>query len=153
MLAETRYRPEILGEIVLKTASSRRSRGARFFDTPGYYFDLTLGKDLYNSPAGLLKKLRLVAMGGFLCYQMNDHYQNDAPLYSGKIKLDFGRLSWDNGIGGYCGWTGKGDCPLVLRSRLNFHSAKSSAYIQYQAGLKDYITHSLQAGWVFTFGR
>ena len=153
VLAENRYAPEILGEIVLKTASSDRSRGARFLDTPGYYFDLSLAKDLYHSQAGLLKNIRLVAMGGFLCYQMNNNYQNDAPIYAAKLKLDFGALSWENGMGGYYGWTGKGDRPLVLRSRLDFETGKNKAFVQYQAGLNDYIAHCLQAGWVFTFGR
>lgn len=153
ILAENRYVPEILGEIVLKTASSDRSRGARFFDTPGYYFDLNLAKDLYHSQAGLLKNIRLVAMGGFLCYQMNNNYQNDAPIYAAKLKLDFGALGWENGMGGYYGWTGKGDRPLVLRSRLDFETGKNKAFVQYQAGLNDYIAHCLQAGWVFTFGR
>ena len=153
VLEEKRYTPEILGEIVLKTASSSRSRGARFFDTPGYYFDLSFAKDLYSSQATLLKNIRLVAMGGFLCYQMNNNYQNDAPLYAAKLKLNFGALSWENGLGGYCGWTGKGDCPLVLRSRLDFMRGRNQVFVQYQAGLNDYIAHCLQAGWIFTFGQ
>ncbi len=164
LLQESEHRPDLLFRIVLKTASSENYRYARFFDTPGYLFDLTCGKSWRMSETSVLKSLRLTGNVGFLCYQMNTRFQNDAPSFYLKCGLDFWKIQWENGAGGYCGWTGDGDQPIVVRSRVSFcpasfgatqgksaSEAKGRLFLQYQYGLNDTAPHRLQLGYTHFF--
>lgn len=145
ILKERKILPDINLEIVLKTASSGRPWGARFFDTPGYYFNLTSGKSL-KFENSFLDEIRLSGNFGFLSYQTNTAYQNDAPLYGAKLSLVSNKFSWENGIGGYSGWLDQGDMPMVLRSKLIFKSKQMNYFIQYQHSLRDYPFRRLQTG-------
>lgn len=145
ILGETARRPDLNLEIVLKTASSKMPGGARFFDTPGYYFNLTAGKSMYIKNS-IIDELRLAGNIGFLCYQTNTAYQNDAPVFGAKVNIISGNWSWENGIGGYSGWLEKGDKPLVLRSKLYFKNGKIHYFMQYQHSLRDYPFRRLQTG-------
>jgi hypothetical protein len=142
---ETRYVPDLLLEFVLKTASSKSPNSARFFDTPGYYFDITAGKSI-NFKNSFFNELRFVGMAGFLCYQLNNYRQNDAPLFGGKIKLSSEKCSFETGINGYKGWQNNGDAPLVIRSRVNLDLGSNEYFIEYQHALRDYPFRRLQAG-------
>ena len=142
---ETSYRPDLALEIVLKTASSATSSGARYFDTPGYYFDITAGKSLLF-PHAYIREIRLVGMVGFLCYQLNSYRQNDAPLYGGKLMLSSENCSFESGVEGYNGWLKNGDAPLVLRSRLSIRQKSEHYFLQYQHALRDFPFRRLQVG-------
>lgn len=150
ILRERKILPDINLDIVLKTASSGRPWGARFFDTPGYYFNLTAGKSLAIKTS-FLDEIRLSGNYGFLSYQTNSAYQNDAPLYGSKLSLVSKNISWENSIAGYSGWLDKGDKPMVLRSKLIFKSKQMKYFIQYQHSLRDYPFRRLQTGASFDF--
>lgn len=145
LFKEKKYCPDLNLEIVLKTSSSNSPYGARYFDTPGYWFDLTAGKSILF-PRAFVKELRFVGVLGFLSYQLNTPGQNDAPLYGGKIILSSDKWSLENGIHGYSGWLEKGDKPQVLRSKLNFKSGNLLYFIQYQHALRDYPFRRIQTG-------
>ena len=142
---EKKYVPDVNLEIVLKTSSSKSPYNARFFDTPGYWFDLTAGKSL-KFPQSFIQEIRFVGMFGFLCYQLNSANQNDAPLYGGKVILSSDKWSFENGIHGYSGWLDKGDKPQVFRSKLDFRQGHMIFYLQFQYALRDYPFHRLQTG-------
>lgn len=148
LLKEGRIRPNIVGEAMLRTASSKREdiKAARYFDAPGYGFRLCFEKNFFLSSNTFLHSVRLVGQGGFLCYQMHQHYQNDMPFYAGMVDLQFKRFSLENGAGGYYGWLDKGDRPFVLRSRLQYSFLKCQVFIQGQYALKDYAPYRIQAG-------
>jgi len=148
LLQEKRGQPDLNLEIVLKTASSKTSASARYFDTPGYYFNLTGGKSIHFKGI-LLDELRFVGNYGFLCYQLNQEHQNDAPLFGGKILLNAGSWTVESGIQGYSGWLDKGDKPLVLRGKLNYKSGQATFFLQYQHALRDYPFRRLQTGVCF----
>lgn len=148
LLHEKRWQPDLNLEIVLKTSSSKTSSSARYFDTPGYYFNLTAGKSIHFKGC-FLNELRFVGNYGFLCYQLNQEHQNDAPLFGGKILLSAGNWTIEGGIQGYSGWLDQGDKPLVLRGKLNFKAGPASIFLQYQHAFRDYPFRRLQTGVCF----
>lgn len=148
LLQEKRRQPDLNLEIVLKTASSKTSANARYFDTPGYYFNLTAGKSIHYK-SSLLDEVRFVGNVGFLCYQLNEENQNDAPLYGGKILLTAGKWTLESGIHGYNGWLDQGDKPLLLRGKLNFNSGSGAFFLQYQHALRDFPFRRIQTGVCF----
>jgi hypothetical protein len=150
LLKEGSYNPDLMLDIILKTASSKTASNARYFDTPGYCFNLTAGKSL-SSPESFVQEIRFAANIGFLCYQMNGHFQNDAPVYGGNVRLFSGNWFWENGFGGYNGWTADGDRPFVLRSKLNYRKNSVHYFVQYQHALRDYPFRRLQTGVSFEF--
>jgi len=145
LFSENTYRPDINLQVVLKTASSKTPSDARFMDTPGYWFNLTAGKSL-PFKGSLLDELRFVGNIGFLCYQLNQVHQNDAPLFGGKFLLTAGNWTLESGIHGYSGWLNQGDKPLVLRSKLDFRRGASTFFLQYQHAFRDYPFRRLQTG-------
>jgi len=147
---EKKYVPDVNLEIVLKTSSSESPYSARFFDTPGYWFDLTAAKSL-QFPQSFIREIRFVGTYGFLCYQLNSERQNDAPLYGGKVILASDKWSFENGLHGYSGWLDKGDKPQVFRSKLNLKEGPMLFYLQFQYALRDYPFHRLQTGISFEF--
>lgn len=148
LLQEKRWQPDLNLEIVLKTSSSKTSASARYFDTPGYYFNLTAGKSLHFNNT-FLEELRLVGNYGFLCYQLNQEHQNDAPLFGGKFLLTSGKWVLEGGLYGYSGWLDQGDKPLVARGKLNFRQGPAILFLQYQQSLRDYPFMRLQTGICF----
>jgi len=145
---EKRICPDVNLEFVLKTASSKTPYGARFFDTPGYWFDVTAGKS-FLLPGSFVREIRFVGLMGFLSYQMNSSFQNDAPLFGGKMVLFSKNASFENGINGYSGWMDRGDSPLVLRSKLNFMHDRMKYFVQFQYALRDYPYYRIQTGVCF----
>jgi hypothetical protein len=150
LLKEKAYQPDVNLEIVLKTSSSKSPVGARFMDTPGYWFNLTAGKSFYFQ-GSVINEMRFVGNLGFLCYQLNQVHQNDAPLYGGKVMLSSGNWTVESGIHGYSGWLNQGDKPLVLRGKLDYTSGSMHYFMQYQHALRDYPFHRLQTGVAFNF--
>jgi hypothetical protein len=145
LLQEKRWMPDLMLEITLKTSSSKTSSSARYFDTPGYYFNLTAGKSLRFRDSWL-EELRLVGNLGFLCYQLNQEHQNDAPLYGGKMLLTSGSWMLEGGLHGYSGWLEQGDRPMVLRGKLNYRQGPATFFLQYQHALRDYPFRRIQTG-------
>lgn len=148
LLQENQWQPDLSLDIVLKTSSSKTSSSARYFDTPGYYFNLIAGKSLHFKNS-LLDEFRVVGNIGFLCYQLNNEYQNDAPLFGGKMLLTSGKWVLESGLYGYSGWLDQGDKPLVLRGKLNYKQGPATLFIQYQHSLRDYPFRRLQTGICF----
>ncbi|HET9571071.1 MAG TPA: hypothetical protein VFP20_06650 [Bacteroidales bacterium] len=145
LLRERRHQPDLNLEIVLKTSSSKTAMSARYFDTPGYYFNLTAAKSIHFQ-RGFFDELRFVGNLGFLCYQLNQEHQNDAPMFGGKFLLTAKKWTIESGIHGYSGWLNQGDKPLVLREKLNYRCGATLLFLQYQHALRDYPFKRLQTG-------
>lgn len=110
LLTETSVRPSLLLRSVLKSASGNNFGYARYYDAPGYFFDLTAGKSF--------GPVRLAATTGFLCWQTDNGRQNDAiqyglaAFYSGP-----GGLRLSTQWAGYFGWERYGDAPMTISAR------------------------------------
>lgn len=147
--------PDVVLTINLKTASGGRLTAARFTDAPGYFFDLSIGKE-YVLGDGMIKSVRPHLMGGFYVWQRFEAnaLQNDSFLYGGGIDLNFAAITLTNALGGYLGYLDDGDKPLVYRftCRSNF-AAKVNYEFRFQQGLNDFDYSSFRLMGVFQFGK
>jgi len=148
LLRETRFRPSIILGSALKTASGRKFEQRRFFDTPGYFFDLEIGKS-FHFESRFLSELRAVGNLGFLCWETTNSTQNDAVMFGGKIILSNRLFDFENTLAGYHGWMGNGDSPLVFSSKFRFKRERIDFFVQYQYGIRDFPFHHIQAGVAF----
>jgi hypothetical protein len=100
--------PDIAVRLACKTAPGSKLSDARNTDAPGYFFDLSLGKDLLFSGKNL-QKLRFHGMLGFYSWQMNlpENRQNDAFLFGVGMDLSFRSFYINNAVDGYLGYFGK----------------------------------------------
>lgn len=136
---ESRNMPAIVLRSALKTAAGDGFWLARYYDCPGYYFDLTVAKSLVRKDDGFLRDFRLGASGGFLYWQSDNGRQNDAKQYGAFAKVATSAFTSFTQVSGYRGWENYGDRPLTLMTRLQFLQDKMvSPYIQYQHGFKDW---------------
>ncbi|MBM3404791.1 MAG: hypothetical protein FJY10_07875 [Bacteroidetes bacterium] len=141
-----KYLPDILLTINLKTASGTQLEAARYTDTPGYFFDCSIGrKFLSKSSTGA--GYRIYGMAGFYSYQTFDKNsrQNDTFLYGAGVDYFMNNLTLQNQVGGYHGYLGIGDSPLVYRMVIrNTSSDPVSFNFQLQQGLLDWKYTSLR---------
>ena len=153
LLKARKYTPDIAFRAALKTASGGSFDKARYFDSPGYWFDVAVGKSMYigkgvsamdNENAFL--ELRLAGSLGFLCWQTDNGRQNDALMYGlqlfAKAKYVSLRATW----GGYRGWEKSGDRPMSIKAQVNGHIKGFEPFVAYQYGIKDYPFHQLRIG-------
>ncbi len=153
LLKENDKRPAIVLNSTLKTASGTGFSERRYFDTPGYYFDLEIGKSLFLNNK-FVNEIRFAGNLGFLCWETTNSTQNDAPIYGAKIIMGNKQWKWENTLAGYYGWmhthpafgSDYGDAPLVFASKLILKNKKIDYFVQYQSGIKDFPYHQLRIG-------
>lgn len=136
--------------IGLKTASSGLDNPARFIDSPGYYFDGSIGKTFQ------LKNLsfRPYGMLGFYSWQTNDESlrQNDALLYGVGYEVVKSKWTFSQNLRGYSGYHKIGDKPIVFKMGVEKQFGdKTSGYISYQYGIRDFLYHGFEVGIQFDF--
>jgi len=140
LVEDKKHVPDILLTINLKTASGTKLSDARYTDTPGYFFDVSVGKkiSLNGHPS---KSIRPHAMMGFYVWQLNGNgqLQNDAFLYGAGFDLMFPKFELINSVGGYVGYLGNGDQPMVYRLRLKSKFDSTFNYeMRFQRGIYDF---------------
>lgn len=140
LLQESKNLPAVALSVNLKTASGNNLAAARFTDTPGYYFDVSAGKTI--SPRNtIIDSIRPYLMIGLYVWQtyQTDHYQNDCFLYGLGFDLNIQKWMISNSLGGYSGYIGNGDQPLVYRFTLRSQFEKyPNLSIRFQEGLSDF---------------
>jgi len=100
--------PEVAFRIAGKTASGNNLGYARYTDAPGYFFDVSFGKDfIFNQEQSFF--IRPHGMFGFYSWQMNlpDNQQNDAILYGFGLDLNYKTWFLNNVIEGNSGYFGE----------------------------------------------
>jgi hypothetical protein len=157
-LNEQNHFLSIILNSTLKTAAAKTYRSRRYFDTPGYYFDLEAGKSFYTK-SKFINEIRGVANIGFMCWETTGSRQDDAPMYGGKIIL--GNQNWklENTLSGYWGWIHTyrplspagdyGDTPLVYAAKFTILGGYMDYFAQYQYGIKDFPYHQIRVGITF----
>lgn len=150
VLLEEGYRPDLTLRAVLKTASGNGYDIARFYDAPGYFFDVTAGKTLLAGD----HNFRAAISGGFLCWQTSAGRQNDAIMYGLLLRWKYKSLSLSQSISGYTGWENR-DCtpaelahdkPVEALTQITYRIKKWELIAGYQVGVRDYPFHQLQLG-------
>ena len=153
LIRNHQYLPDILLGIQLKTASGGNLGAARFTDSPGYYFDLSTGKN-FVFVGSSLKQIRAYVMMGFYVWQTfnDERYQNDAILYGFGLDFHINKYLIKNGLGGYLGYIGRGDSPQVYRFEIHSqYNQKLNGIFRFQAGLNDFKYRSLSLGAHYRF--
>ncbi|MBQ8100187.1 MAG: hypothetical protein IJ169_02740 [Paludibacteraceae bacterium] len=152
-----RERPKVPGialRAALRTASGGNYDLARYYDSPGYWFDLGLGKT-FRLPADF--RLRIAATAGFLCWQTDNGRQNDAVMYGARLQAGWRRIVLTADYAGYAGWEKEGDRPMVLRIRLGGRAGdlgktgEWEPFATYQWGIVDSPWHELRLGIAWHF--
>lgn len=156
IFCEKKNTPAVILNSTLKTASGTKFEQRRYFDTPGYYFDIEGGKSFYTK-SSFFNEIRLVGNLGFLCWETSGNRQNDAPMYG--IKFITGNEKWkfENNLSGYWGWmhtnakygSDYGDAPLVFAGKLTLMHGYMDYFLQYQNGINDFPYHQIRAGICF----
>ena len=149
---EKKYLPNIILNSTLKSASGSNFAQRRYFDTPGYYFDVEIGKSIHTK-SRIVSEIRAVANLGFLCWETTNSTQNDAPMYGGKVILSNKLFDFENVLSGYYGWMNNGDAPLAYSSKLTFKQSKINFFAQYQYGINDFPYHHIRAGISFQLSK
>jgi len=145
--------PDVLVTLNLKTASGTKFYGARHTDGPGYWFDISAGKTLVKRE-GVLKSLRTYLQAGFYVFQTNleNHKQNDAFQYGAGVDLEFGKFRMEHQLGGYAGYLGNGDKPMVYRLNMALlTSSNLQLNLRFQHGLMDFPYSSLRLSTTLNF--
>ena len=153
LLKESKYVPAIIFNSTLKTASGSNFSERRYFDTPGYYFDLEIGKSIYTK-GKFISEIRSVLDAGFMCWETTESTQDDAPMYGGKIIIGNAKWKLENSVSGYFGWmhTNKyysadyGDAPKVYTLRFLFLTKEINYFVQYLYGINDFPYQQIRVG-------
>ena len=154
VLRENGLIPDVVLRAALKTASGFESFNARYYDSPGYFFDITAGKSMaIGKSEKWAHQLRLALTTGFLCWQTDLGRQNDATQWGALLKWENTFFSLSSSVAGYGGWEHNNnggelahDQPAVLRTDLTVHLGKIDIMAAYQYGLRDYPYHLVRAG-------
>lgn len=134
----------------LKSASGNSFSTARVYDSPGYFFDVSVGRNVYASLNGKTT-LRMAVSAGFLCWQTDNGRQNDAVMYGMCTTLSTGQVSLRADYGGYVGWEGYGDMPMTLKTKLSYAIRDFSVDVMYQVGFIHWPFHQLRFGATYVF--
>jgi len=150
-LLRNRKFPDIAFRFGLRTASGGDLEDARYTDSPGYFFDLSAGKNL---TLGTKDYVRLHSMLGFYVWQTNltNNQQDDAFLFGVGADFHLNKSMLGMSIDGYSGYLGSdtiviinpekpvafNDRPLVFRAKFEHWLNNWKLGVCYQAGLHDF---------------
>ena len=134
----------------LKSASGNSFGTARMYDAPGYFFDLSVGRNIKES-ADSKTVVRVALTAGFLCWQTANGRQNDAVMYGALASLKTGPFKAEVNYGGYVGWEQKGDRPMTLKTKLAWSFGRCSLNAMYQVGFMDWPFHQIRLGATYSF--
>jgi hypothetical protein len=145
------YLPDILLSINLKTASGSMLESLRHTDTPGYYFDVSMGREFQISKKIAIKPYGLI---GFYVYQTLQvmNLQNDALLWGAGMDIASSKIEVKLNAGGYHGYFNQGDRPIVARLQCRYQLGESLAWVAgFQHGLNDFNFTSFHTGLKINF--
>lgn len=153
LLKERKNLPAVILNSTLKTASGTMFAERRYFDTPGYYFDVEAGKSFYTK-SKFISEIRAVGNLGFLCWETTGSRQNDAPMYGAKLIVGNSHWKFENTLSGYWGWmhtsahygSDYGDAPLVYASKFTIMAGYMDYFAQYQYGINDFPYQQIRVG-------
>lgn len=154
LLRETHMLPAVAVRIAFKTASSDDDYcTGRFYDSPGYFFDIAAGKTFFCGD-GFFRGLRGAVTTGFLCWQTDNGRQNDATMYGLQAKVLTRFFSISEMFGGYGGWENSisdggdlaHDRPMSIKSQLTVPVGKAEIFVAHQYGIRDYPFSQLKIG-------
>ena len=155
VMKERRYRPDWTIRAAIKTASGGKYYHARYYDSPGYFFDTSLAKSFtIGHDKDWNHRLRTAISTGFLCWQTDNGRQDDAVQYGVMASWENRYFTLSETFAGYSGWEHgcrnggelAHDRPAILRTDFQYHIKKFDIVARYQYGLRDYPYHQFRLG-------
>ena len=147
-LVKNRNFPNTLLRMACKTASGNQLEGARYTDSPGYFFDLSFSKEVAKTETSLFRPFGLA---GFYSWQTNDelNLQNDAFIYALGGDYERNNLMLSASWSGYSGYKNERDKPMQLNFELRKDYDGKAFRVQYIHGLRhwEYKTVRLSFIW------
>lgn len=130
--------PDTMARMAGRTSSGSQLEGARYSDSPGYFFDFSFSKEFPGKKENF--SFQPFASFGFYSWQTNDdmNLQNDAFMYGGGADLKWSRWSVSNSLSGYSGYKMERDKPMIYTFDLNYSLKKHTLRLQYLHGLRDW---------------
>lgn len=151
VIDEKKYVPLVTLRAVLKSASGDDYEKARYFDAPGYHFDLCVTKTFHFVRRGFFRSVSASFNTGFLCWQTDIGCQNDAWILAGSVQLNTKAANLSIDVGGYHGREKYFDSPQSLKVKVDFLPDKAlSPLFVYQKGLKDWPFEQFKLGITYT---
>jgi hypothetical protein len=147
--------PDIMLSANIKTASGTNLGSARHTDAPGYYFDISAGKDFPSRHPSIIS-LRPYILVGFYAYQTHhsDYLQNDCFLLGGGLDLRLSKLIISNKLGAYAGYFNDGDRPFLYRLIISDSKQKPLSWsIRYQQGINDFKYSTFRVSAIVNFNK
>jgi hypothetical protein len=130
--------PDTMFRMAGRTASGNKLEGARYTDSPGYFFDFSFSE----SYTGKSENITFVPFTsfGFYSWQTNDelNLQNDALMYGAGADIKWLQWTISNSISGYSGYKKERDKPMVYTFDLNHQMKNKTIRLQYLHGLRDW---------------
>ena len=139
------WNPDVVLNYTLKTASPKpiARESMRFFDTPGYFFHLEIGRNIFEQSLAPCR-LRLSGYVGFMCWE-TVRKQNDAFMYTLALSSQLEKWHLFLQFGGYNGWMKHhygedyGDEPMHITARCDYQlNPHLIASLGLERGLRDY---------------
>ncbi len=136
--------PDTMFRMAGRTASGSQIEGARYTDSPGYYFDFSFSKE-YRCSNENMSFLPYASLG-FYSWQTNDelNLQNDAYMYGLGADLKWVNWTVSNSLSGYSGYKKERDKPMVYTFDLNRKLRNYSIRMQYLHGLRDWTYRTIK---------
>ena len=145
MEGDNSWKPDVVLNYTLKTASPKpiARESMRFFDTPGYFFHLEVGRNIFEQSLAPCR-LRLSGYVGFMCWE-TVRKQNDAFMYTLALSSQLEKCHLFFQFGGYNGWMKHhygedyGDEPMHITARCDYQlNPHLIASLGLERGLRDY---------------
>ena len=147
-LLQERHGLDMALRAVLKTATGDRYEYARYYDSPGYFFDAAFARSFAVSD---LISFRVALSSGFLCWQTDNGRQNDAVMYGASACVNVGSVMLEAQYGGYVGWEQDGDAPMSMRVDAAWAIGDFSLKAGWHMGFHDWPFHQLRFGLEYRF--
>lgn len=149
LLSQEKHHCDMTVRAALKTASANNYAEARAYDSPGYFFDISVGRNFLTKDRD--NSFRIAVSTGFLCWQTDHGRQNDAVMYGLMLAYAHKQFSIDTSLGGYVGWENDGDRPMTLKTNLSYRIGNLQLRLSHQMGFIDWPFHQIRIGASYAF--
>jgi hypothetical protein len=149
-LSKDRKFPNTLLRMATKTASGNQLEGARYTDSPGYFFDLSFSKQMGNVETGAFRPFGLF---GFYTWQTNDELnpQNDAYMYALGAEYERNKFVASASLSGYSGYKNERDKPMQLNFEIGKDIGNKALRFQYFNGLRHWEYKTVKISFIWKF--
>lgn len=149
-LLKGRKFPNTLLRFGTKTASGNQLEGARYIDSPAYFFDASFSKNFGSHENESFKPFLML---GFYSWQTNDalNLQNDALLYGAGADYTKNYWLFSASLSGYSGYKKELDRPMQLNFDVRKDFEKSAFRLQYHHGLQHWNYKTIRVSYILKF--